>query len=442
MSTNWVSPDLRGLLRISVPMMLTMASESVMLFVDRVYLGNFSVDAMNAAAATWLMTAVFVFSLVAVCGISEVLAGQANGRSDYKQVGHPIWQAFWLSVFSCPFFFMLSFWGKAFLIPESFHNAGGYYFELLTSFAPLWGINVALSGFFAATGRPKIVTIVTIISNIINIILDPIFIFGWGDIPSLGATGAALATIISQVIHFIVLLFLFVSHKNRSLYNTLNYNFNFNIFSKLLRIGIPNAISHGIEILAWAMLFQMVAKVSKDHTTVMTVAQSILGLFMFANEGLKQGVIAISANLLGAKRYSDITTLLFSGFKFQTCLFIVLLIPFIVFPGEIVSLYGDLGDSNYVKEQLQKALIFAALFLFLDGMVWVINGILTAAGDTKVTMLINISTVWIFAILPVWIFVVKFKASPWVTLIFPVTYAFSNIIGHYLRFKQKKWLNV
>ena len=440
MSTESVgSPKFSNLIRISLPLMLTGATESLMLFADRMFLAHHSLDAMNAASAVFLVTAIFVFFGVAIAGASEVLAGQYNGEKRYELVSRPIWQMVWFSLGLFLVFIPLGIWGRDFLLPENLVEHGSSYFRIICFCAPLWSMQVVFAGFFATTGRPKLLTPVAILANLINVGLDYLFIFGFASIPAMGAGGAALATGMAQFIHVLILFFLFLRKKERKRFKTGSPSWYPKEIFQALRVGLPNAVSHGVEISAWALIFQIASRVSTSYLTVMSAVSAMHMLLGFLNEGLKQGVIAIASNLIGASRFKEIKKLLLSGVFLQGMIGFVCFFPMVLFSETFIGFMGEVAKEKHLYSDFKIAFFFMWLFIVCDGLVWVVNGVLTAGGDTRVTMLINIVTAWGVAVLPVWYFLNYADSKPWFVNLFTATYAFVNLALHFVRYKQGRW---
>ena len=434
-----IDTSMRGLMRMSIPLMISAASESFMMFMDRAFLARYSIDMMNAAAVIWINTALVIFSIVAVCSIAEVLAGQYNGQKDYGNVSRPIWQMLLLSLMGAGITLPLAFMAKAAFIPAHLMEASGRYFETLLVFAPFWGATAALSGFFAATERAHIITFTAIVGNVVNILLDYGLIFGHFGMPEMGIDGAALATVCGQLTQCGLLGFLFLNRRNRERYASGRIRFHSGDFIQCIRVGIPNALSHGVEIAAWALLFRMISGVSSAHLTVLTACQSMFMLFGFLNDGLKQGVVAIASNVIGEKSYTGISHLLRSGVYFQALIGLGLMFPMLIFPEIALGWLGDFDSDPVLFENLRIGMRWVWLFIAFDGLVWMLGGIMTAGGDTKVLMWVNIAAVWGLAILPNWYFLVHQTGEAWMVQMFQALYAVGNCVLHYARYRSGAW---
>ena len=436
---SMTAPDLRSLLRVSVPLMLTAATEGIMLFADRAFLSHHSVEAMNGASATFMATAVFVFFGVAIAAVAEVLAGQYNGEGRQHLVGRPVWQMLWFSAGTWLAFIPIGLWGGTWLIPESLHSTAGGYFAVICFGAPLWAAQVALAGFFAATGRSSWLTPVAIVANLANVGLDWLLIFGAGPIPELGATGAALATVTAQSAHVAFLLWLFLRPAERRRFGTGEAHWSPAELKQAIRVGLPNAISNGVEITAWALIFRLVSQASAAHLTVLSTVTAVNMLLGFLNHGLKQGVVAIASNLIGAQRFDDVRRLMWSGAKLQLLIGIVSFIPLVAMSQPFLGLMGPVGRDPALAWDLKLGLICMWGFIMLDGLVWVFNGALTAGGDTRTTMWINISTAWLLAVTPIWLLLRASLAAPWMILLLYTCYAAGNLSLHCWRFRAGRW---
>ncbi|GAJ18571.1 unnamed protein product [marine sediment metagenome] len=119
-------------------------------------------------------------------------------------------------------------------------------------------------------------------------VLDPILIFGWGPFPSMGISGACLATGIGMLSQIFVLFVLFLKKDNRKSFGTGNFALHWETFWKMIRIGSPEALATTLEFGAWATFYSLLSGLGAVHILVVSVGQSMLMAFFFFGIGLEQ----------------------------------------------------------------------------------------------------------------------------------------------------------
>ena len=369
--------------------MFGLLSSSLMMFADRFLLARYSLEAFNASANAGLATYLFMIFPLTIVGISEVFVGRFHGESAFKQLGNPVWQMLWLSFATIPFFSIAT---RA-MAPYIFSGTGFeemeiVYFNTFMDFAPFSLGSVALMGFFMATGRVRLAAICTLFANFFNVILDVILIFGWGFFPEMGIKGATLATGLSQMLQFILLMSFFINKKNRRKYGTLNWQYNKPLFMESLKIATPAGLGHLVEIIAHFVFFRIMIKTGVNNLTIVVIVQSFYHLVGFSIEAVSKGVTAVVSNLLGAGKTHLIRKTLNSAFKLHLLFALVITTVFFLFPKEVIHVFlsganQDLLNDSLFFYQLKMALFWGCIFFVFDGFTWILIGQLTAAGDTR-----------------------------------------------------------
>lgn len=413
--TPYAPGSMRELWSISFPLMLSLMSSSLMFFWDRLLLARFSLDAHNAATSCGTLVTFLQFAFLCTTCIAEVFVGQYNGSNQKQQIGKPVWQMIWLSIFSIAFFVPLAcFSGPLFFSGSPYQQLEVEYFLYMMIFGPVFCLSSALCTFYIGRGCVKFVTTVVIFANLLNTLLAYLLIFGIDSyLPQMGISGAALATGISQTVQTCILFIDFIKPEYRKKYGTGNFKFCWHEFSKCVRLGLPSSLAHTIEILAWAIFFRMLMAAGEEHMTVVSVAQSIFFLFTFLTEGISKGATAIAANMMGAGKIKDLWKLLKSGIQFYLIIFAAFGCLFVIYPKPLIHLFitPEGADSERIYQLIASSCLWVWIFFLFDGIHWLVVGLLTAAGDTKFVLKAGSSSIWIFALLPTYLLVVL-KGSP------------------------------
>lgn len=442
--TRYPPGSIGELWRLSLPLMVSEFSVMLMLFVDRLYLAQFSQSAFNAAVSASTLGWAMIFGWMVLANISEVFVAQHNGAQNYERIGAPVWQMLWLGLASTLFFVPMAIWGGAlFFGTESEYEYQRQYLSWMLIFGPSFPLYGALSGFFVGRGKVIIITLLSLATNIVNAALDWVLIFGIeGWVPSLGVSGAAIATSGSQIFQALILAAVFLKSENRSRYQTWDCKFRPRLFARCFRIGFPIALFATFEISGWALFYMIMTWASPTHITIAGISQSILILFYFFGEGVSKGTAAIAGNYIGSNKVSVIGKTISSGVKLNGLFFLFLLLVFSFFADELAGQFLNLPESALTPaflSSLRICVFLVILYLLLDGLRFIYMGVLTAAGDTLFILIGGAVAIWILLVLPVYIAVIHYQASIETASLITVLFALGTFALYYGRYRSGRW---
>ncbi len=444
--------NVRELWTVSYPMMVSFFSMMLMVFIDRIFLSWYSTESFNAATTAGTLAWGFILAWITLASMSEVFVAQFNGAGKYLKLGSPVWQSIWLTLASYIFYFPLAMWGTGLLYDPLTSPDEYYFFQILMYFGPVFALIPAIGGFYIGRGKTQIMQWIAILGNLVNVILDPILIFGYKDIiPSMGIKGAAIATGIATLVETLFLLYLFTRKQHRTTYGTMKCSFEKNLFFQTIKIGLPPAIFICLELIGWAIFYHLMAQISPIHIFVASVCQTILILFLFFGMGLEKGSIALAGNFIGAGEKIKVATVLRSGLKLATAFASVSSFFLIIYPNPLIDwflqnpAFLEQGinllniDLIEAKNLIRIGLIFITFYILLENIRWILNGILTAAGDTLFLLTSGAVSVWFLLLLPTYFFIVMPKASISYSFIIWLVYSSATLGIVLVRFIQGKW---
>ena len=451
--TRFPEGGIRELWTISFPLMISTLAMLSMIFTDRIFLAHYSLGALNASVNSGTLAWAFMSGIGMITAMSEVFVAQYNGAKLYQRIGAPVWQMIWLSVFSIFICAPIAIWGAPVFFGNSLYAQMEIdYFRWLMLFAPGYALMTAFAGFFIGRGNTKLMIWLAVIANGINIFLDRILIFGVeGWIPEMGIQGAAFATCFGYFFESAVLLYLFLRKENREIYGTGNWRFNLPEMLKCLKVGVPQGIFCSLEIFGWAVFYWMMTSLSEKHITISSICQSFTILLSFFFDGLCRGAAAIAGNFIGSKRHALVNKVLKSGLVLL-CFFLMATSLFLVF--DPVDTAGYLFFVNFEGGQissgvdpalvssLKVCMILAFVYIFFDGLRWVLSGLLIAAGDTLFLLLIGSFSVWAFLLIPVYLIVVKNQLAVEYAWGLTVAYAVLFFLVYLIRFRRGAWQKI
>lgn len=453
--TRYPVGSIRELWTISLPLMISTLASLFMIFTDRIFLSHYSIDALNASANAGTLAWAFMAGVGMITAMSEVFVAQYNGSKQLSRLGKPVWQMIWLSLFSFLLFIPLAIWGA-----PSIFQGGLYadleikYFRWLMIFSPGYALLTAFAGFFIGRGKTRMMILLAVSANLINIALDWILIFGIpGWIPEMGIQGAAIATCFGYLFESSALAILFLKKENRTLYGTSQWRLDWEEMRKCLKVGIPQGIFCFLEVFGWAIFYWMMTSQGEKHITISSICQSFAILLSFFCEGLSRGAAAVAGNLIGAKSFLLVNKVLRSGFFLLILFSLVTSLFLVVDPVDTVRLLFfshfeglHLAENHpfppSMQSSLQICMVFTFIYMFFDGLRWVFSGLLVAAGDTLFLLIAGSLSVWVFLLAPLYLIVVKYSLPVEYAWGLTTIYGASFFLLYWIRFKQGSWQKI
>lgn len=372
----------KTLFRVSLPLMGTAFVQMAYSLVDLLWLGKLSTNAVAAVGTSsffvWIAQAIM---LIAGTGISVGLA-QSYGREDKKAAESVVRSGFQVNAFNCIFLilFYLTFRnnliGMYNLDPVLEKMTIDYFIIVTMGFIFTFSTDSMASTFYAK-GNSATPFRISLISLVCNIILDPILIFGIGPFPRLEVKGAALATVIAQIIN--ALLYLYLGIKNREIYVRINYakSFSKETIKNVLRLGIPVSIQSVIHALVGVKLNKYIASYGSVAIAVYAIGSQIESISWMSAEGFAKAFSAFFGQNYGARDFERLERGKRAGMKIIVSigLFATLLLFFFSKTLFTIFIADDPLAIEYGSWYL-KIMSLSELFMAMEiGVTGMLNGI-------------------------------------------------------------------
>ncbi|MBS0629046.1 MAG: hypothetical protein JSS30_02335 [Verrucomicrobia bacterium] len=403
----------RELLFLSIPLIFSLFSASFMNFCDRLFLAHYSVEALQGTVSAGYLCMLFQHPIIRIASMAQVFVGLQYGSRQTDQIGASVWQMIWLSFLSM----LVTLPSSQFVAPFFFEGTtirdpANTYFMTMMAMNFLFPLGTAISSYFIGQGRTGVILLTTLIAHSVNIVLDYFFIFGIkGVLAPMGVFGAALATGIAQGVFCLILFILFLRKKEREMFGTNQYKFDWENFWGQLRIGLPRAIARIIILTAWVSTARIMTLKGGDHLMVLSIGGTLILFFTFINDGMLQGMITIASYVLGAKEYSYMWKLVRSGMILLLSTTALLSIPMLAVPELTLSFFFPTPPSPETMIVLKKSCLWIWFFFFCYGFNAVGLSLVTAARDVTFYMF-TILFVWLTSYLPAYLAMNVFNWSP------------------------------
>ncbi len=396
MPDRWSQPNgYRHVLSISLPLVASMGTITLMQFTDRIFLAKYSVDAISAALPAGIASFTFISFFMGVANYTNTFVAQYTGAQIPERVGAALWQGIYFALMASVFLASLYFIAVPLfdLIGHSFHirRLEVSYFNILTLGAGLVVINSALACFYTGRGLTWTVMLVNLSGAVVNIPLDYCLINGIGPFPELGIVGAGIATVTASAVIGTILVLLIFSRTNRTKFCTWkNRAFDRDLFSRLMRFGLPSGTQFFLEIFGFTFFIQMVGRIGDLELAVSNIVLSIENLSFLPMVGFHIGTATLVGQAIGRGRPEDGVFATTNSLHITLVYMVFIAVTFIFFPEPLLYLFkGGHHSEAQFKQIIDLGSIlmrFVAVFCFFDALNLVFSGAIKGAGDTRFIM--------------------------------------------------------
>ena len=433
----------KNLISLIIPIFFELLLVTIVGNIDTIMLGYYSDEAVGAIGGITQLLNIqnVIFSFINMA--TAILTAQFLGAKDYKRVKQVISVSLVLNVLlglilgGIYLFFWESLLQKINL-PGELIGIGKYYFQMVGGLCILQGIILSCGAILKSHGRPTETLIINVGVNILNIIGNAFFIFGWLGMPVLGPTGVGISTVISRGIGCVAAFYMMCKYCNFTFKKKYIKPFPFKIVKNILSIGLPTAG----ENLAWNVgQLMIVAMVNTMGTTIIasrTYLMLISSFTMTLSIALGQGTAIQVGHLVGAGEIKEVYHKCLKSLKIALIFAFVTTFLVFLFRKPIMSIFTT--NPDILKASLK---IFPLMILLEMGRVFniVIINSLHAAGDIKFPMFMGITCVFSVAVLFSYLFGISLGwglAGIWLANAMD---EWIRGLAMYFRWKSKKWQN-
>ena len=378
--------------KIAIPAIIATLFQTLFNVVDTFFAGKISAEALSALAKSFPIYFILIAASVGVTvGGTSLIAnsiGEKNKTNILNYFGQTIIYGIILS-------FIVTFIGLFFasnifsLMGSTIEviNLGLKYTNVIFSGSIIFISVVALNSLLHAEGDTKNFRNVLILSFFLNILLNPLFIFGYGPIPAMGMTGIGVATIICQIIAFLLLLIKIINSKSLKNISIKNFYPNIDFLTKIFFQSAPISVALFMISIGNFIILYYASKFGEPAVAGYGSAARFEQILLLPVLGLNTAVISIVGQNFGAKEYLRVKQSYYQAITYGTVLMFVAGLIIFFSADKIVSIFSNNADViNYGTIYLKiSALIFPAYPIY-----FISNGFFMALKKATYAMNLNI----------------------------------------------------
>ena len=418
------------LLSMSVPIMISMLIQALYNIVDSMFVAQISENALTAVSLAFpiqnLMIAISTGTGVGVNAYLSKSLGEKKFDNANKAAMNGIFLAFMsFLVFAIFGLFFTNIYYKSQTSINEIIDYGNLYLSIVSIFScGIFG-QIICERLLQATGK----TIYSMISQgtgaIVNIILDPILIFGLFGMPKLGVAGAAYATIIGQTVAFIIGIILNLKKNHEIKINIKGFRPDLKTIKIIYAVGIPSIIMSSITSVMTFALNKILIIYTPTATAVFGIYFKLQSFVYMPILGMNNGIVPIVAYNFGAKNKNRLIKTIKLSIIYAVSIMLVGLVIFQLFSKELLMLFN--ASSEMINIGVPALKIISISFLF-GGFTIIVLTVLQALGHGILSLLIAFAR-QLIVIIPVAYILGKMFGLNAIWLSFPIAEIVSVILS-------------
>ena len=405
----------KKILSIAIPAALNSLLSMLQVITDLIMVGSISAYAV-AAVGLGLQSLMLIFAVLTLLHVgTSALLSRFMGAGNIKRASLGLSSllrfAFYISIPATLvwYFFtpkLYTWFGTAAEVTA----LGTSYVQMLTFMVPIIFVKLVFETSFSSAKDTTTPFLIKFISILINIFLNWVLIFGNLGAPALGVEGAAIATVIVNILEFLVYMVLYTT--NKMPYKPM-WKYSKTLINRVLKVGVPASIERSLTFGSFMLFTMIITNFGTSTLAGYQIGLRVEGIAFMPGIGFTIAAMALMGQGLGAKNpdqsYEDVMLVL----KYTVSFMFFLGFFMIFIPEKIVWIFTD--DKETIKE--------ASLYLKIVGLSqiplavsFVLSGALRGAGDSKRTLKINLTSLWLVRIIPAFVLSYYFQSVLFVYL--------------------------
>ncbi len=393
--------------KLAAPVMLGMLGHTFVSFVDNIMVGQ--IGTAELAAVSLGNSFMFIAMSIGI-GFSTAitpLIAEADSSDNLKQARSSYKNGLFLCTALGIVLFLGIYFSKSVMYlmkqPQEVVELAIPYLDLVAfSLIPMI-IFQAIKQFSDGMSMTKYPMYATLLSNIINIILNYLLIFGKFGFPEMGIVGAAYGTLVSRIV-MVLYLWILLRYNKRSKRIVRDIKFfvlDFLMIKKIINLGSLSAMQMFFEVAIFTAAIWLSGLLGKNPQAANQIALNLSSMAFMVAMGLSVASMIRVGNQKGLKNYKELRRIAFSLFLLGVLLAIFFALLFFIFHKSLPSIYVNLNDTTNYADNMEvisiasKLLIAAAFFQISDSIQVVVLGALRGLQDVKIPTILTFISYWV-----------------------------------------------
>lgn len=361
-------PILPLIIKMSVPSMFSMLVQAMYNIVDSIFVSMISQEALAAVSLVFpiqnIIIGVGVGTGVGLNSLVSRKLGEKNQKSADSAAAHGVVLSVftWLMTVLMALLFVKPFFNAYSDAPELTAHATQYAQIVLYFSFGVYG-SITIEKILQATGNMVDPMKIMLVGTVINIILDPIMIFGLLGMPAMGVAGAALATVIGQISAMSYAFWIAFSPKrtHRVRIELRGFRINWRIVKDIYRVGVPSMVMQCIGSIMVAGMNMILIGFSQAAVSAFGIYFKLQSFIFMPVFGLTSGIMPIMGYSYGARKRKRLMSCLWNGMSIAAVIMVIGTLVFMIFPEQLLGIFN--ADEELLRIGVPALKIISLSFI-------------------------------------------------------------------------------
>ena len=432
--------------RIAAPLILSMASYTVMQFCDRVFLSRYSSVTIQAALPAGILAHTLICFFQALAGYAGTFTAHYHGAKEPDQCARSAMQGIWLALASWPLILLMIPLGIWLLVlgghPPDVLAAEKTYFLILMAGGLMVPLNSAAGAYFMGIGRTTVNMVANVLGCSLNIALNYAMIFGRWGFPEMGIAGAAYATLISGFATCLIQLGLFWREPVvRRIGAARALRPDWAMLSRIIRFGTPSGLQLLMDVGSFTVFIMLTGRMGELALAASNIAFSINNLAFAPLLGFGLAASTVVGQHQGARNPEAAQRAGYTALKMGILYMCAIGATFVLLPGPYFDLFRS-EDAGFSTRELlgtgRVMLLLMTAWGLLDTVSIILGGALKGAGDTRFVMMYMVLGSWLVLVPGSWL-ILRLGGGILALWVWLAVYVCVLAVGFWWRWRQGRW---
>lgn len=391
----------RQILKIALPISLAILVPQINFITNNIFLGHYNQHVLATASITGVYYLIFAMIGFALNNGLQTIIARRAGENRPDEIGKVFGQGVYISLIIAAVGILITWFVAPLILRNVLHSSETASDAIEFLKIRIWGLPFLYvyqmrNALLVGTNNSRYLVSGTLAETIANVAFDYLFIFGNFGFPEMGLNGAAVASIIAEFIGMFV-IFVVIHYKGIAkrfgLFN--HFRWNAGNAKLIMSVSLPLIFQLAISIISWEFFYILIEHHGQLALAVSNVMRNIFGLVGCVTWAFAATSSAMVSNIIGQGKKEQVQPLIYKIVKISTGFSIVMAILINLFPGVLLSVFGQ--GQEFVDAGIPVLrVVTVAMVLMSFSVVW-LNAV-TGTGNSRMTFIIELITIVLYCI--------------------------------------------